>query len=238
MDIDMGALRALEREREISMEVLLEAIESALLAAYQHTPHPAREARVEIDSKTGVVTVIARDVDVDGEVEEWDDTPEGFGRVAASIARQVIFQRIRALEDEAVLGEFAGRADDIVSGVIQQGRDSRMVQVDLGNVEGLLPPHEQVPGESYPHGKRIRAYVVDARRGRRDPRLRFRAPTRTSCAAFSSLKFPRSPTVPWRLSRSRASRGTARKWRFARTSLGSMRRERASVLWVRACARS
>ena len=171
MDIDMGALRALEREREISMEVLLEAIESALLAAYQHTPHPAREARVEIDSKTGVVTVIARDVDVDGEVEEWDDTPEGFGRVAASIARQVIFQRIRALEDEAVLGEFAGRADDIVSGVIQQGRDSRMVQVDLGNVEGLLPPHEQVPGESYPHGKRIRAYVVDARRGPKGPSI-------------------------------------------------------------------
>ena len=83
----------------------------------------------------------------------------------------MIFQRIRALEDEAVLGEFAGRADDIVSGVIQQGRDSRMVQVDLGNVEGLLPPHEQVPGESYPHGKRIRAYVVDARRGPKGPSI-------------------------------------------------------------------
>ncbi|MDO5645357.1 MAG: transcription termination factor NusA [Dermabacter sp.] len=171
MDIDMGALRALERERDISMDVLLDAISQALLAAYQHTPHPARHARVEIDHKTGSVQVIAQDIDSDGNTEEWDDTPEGFGRVAASTARQVIFQRIRELEDEAVLGEFSGRADDIVSGVIQQGRDSRMIQVDLGSVEGILPPHEQVPGEEYPHGKRIRAYVVDTRRGPKGPSI-------------------------------------------------------------------
>lgn len=171
MDIDMGALRALERDREISMNVLLDAISQALLAAYQHTPHPARNARVDIDSKTGAVTVIAQDVDADGVAEEWDDTPEGFGRVAAATARQVIFQRIRELEDEAVLGEFSGRADDIVSGIIQQGRDARMIQVDLGTVEGLLPPHEQVPGEEYPHGRRIRAYVVDTRRGPKGPSI-------------------------------------------------------------------
>lgn len=171
MDIDMGALRALEREREISLDVLLDAISQALLAAYQHTPHPARNARVNIDPKTGAVTVIARDVDADGVEEEWDDTPEGFGRVAAATARQVIFQRIREFEDEAVLGEYSGRADDIVSGVIQQGRDARMIQVNLGTVEGMLPPHEQVPGEEYPHGKRIRAYVVDTRRGPKGPSI-------------------------------------------------------------------
>ena len=171
MDIDMGALRALERERDISIDALLDAIAQALHAAYQHTPHPARHARVEIDPRSGQVRVIAQDTDAQGNVEEWDDTPEGFGRVAAATARQVIFQRIREFEDEAVLGEFSGRADDIVSGIVQQGRDARMVYVNLGSVEGVLPPHEQVPGEQYPHGKRIRAYVVDARRGPKGPAI-------------------------------------------------------------------
>ncbi len=172
MDIDLSALRLLEREREIPMPVLLDAISQALLAAYHHTPHPARHARIDIDDRTGAVTVIAEDRDEDGVLlEEWDDTPEGFGRVAAATARQVIFQRIRELEDEAVLGEFSGRADELVSGVIQQGRDRTMVYVDLGTVEGELPPHEQVPGEDYSHGTRIRAYITDIRRGSKGPQI-------------------------------------------------------------------
>ncbi len=172
MDIDMGALRALERERDISLPVLLDAIRQALLVAYQHTEDPARSARVEIDERSGRVSVLAQERDEDGEVvREWDDTPAGFGRVAASTARQVIFSRIRELEDEAVMGEFASRNDDIVSGVIQQGRDPRMVQVDLGSVEAVLPPHERVPGEDYSHGRRIRAYVVETRRGPKGPQI-------------------------------------------------------------------
>ncbi|HIY23789.1 MAG TPA: transcription termination factor NusA [Candidatus Brachybacterium merdigallinarum] len=172
MDIDMGALRALERERDISLPVLLDAIRSALHAAYLHTDHPVRDSEVQIDEKTGRVAVIARERDGDGTVvEEWDDTPENFGRVAASTARQVIFQRIRDHEDDAVLGEYADRADDIVSGIIQQGRDPRMVLVDLGEVEAVLPPHERVPGEDYSHGRRIRAYVTEARRGPKGPQI-------------------------------------------------------------------
>jgi N utilization substance protein A len=172
MDIDMGALRALERERDISLPVLLDAIRSALHAAYLHTDHPVRDSEVMIDEKTGRVAVIARERDSDGTVvEEWDDTPENFGRVAASTARQVIFQRIRDHEDDAVLGEYADRADDIVSGIIQQGRDPRMVLVDLGEVEAVLPPHERVPGEDYSHGRRIRAYVTEARRGPKGPQI-------------------------------------------------------------------
>lgn len=171
MDIDMGALRTVEREREISLDVLLDAISKALLAAYQHTPHHAPNARVEIDAKSGRVSVIAQDVDADGELEEWDDTPEGFGRVAAAIARQVIFNRIRELEDEAVLGEFSGKSDDIISGVIQQSRDQRNIHIDLGTVEAVLPQHEQVPGEEYPHGKRIRAYVLETKRGPKGPSI-------------------------------------------------------------------
>lgn len=172
MDIDLGALRALERERDISLPVLLDAIRQALLVAYQHTSDPARHAHVEIDEKSGRVVVLARELDEDGSVlREWDDTPAGFGRVAASTARQVIIGRIRELEDEAVMGDFASRTDDIVSGVIQQGRDPRMVQVDLGTVEAVLPPHERVPGEDYYHGRRIRAYVVETRRGPKGPQI-------------------------------------------------------------------
>ena len=172
MDIDMGALRALERERDISLPVLLDAIRQALLMAYQHTEDHARSARVDIDERSGRVAVYAQETDETGAViREWDDTPAGFGRVAASTARQVIFQRLRELEDEAVMGEFASRSDDIVSGIIQQGRDPRMVQVDLGSVEGVLPPHERVPGEDYSHGRRIRAYVVETRRGPKGPQI-------------------------------------------------------------------
>ena len=172
MDIDMGALRALERERDIRLPVLLDAIRSALHAAYLHTDHPVRDSEVVIDETTGEVAVLARERDGDGTVlEQWDDTPENFGRVAASTARQVIFQRIRDLEDDAVLGEYADRADDIVSGIIQQGRDPRMVMVDLGEVEAVLPPHERVPGEDYSHGRRLRAYVTEARRGPKGPQI-------------------------------------------------------------------
>ncbi|WP_347041104.1 transcription termination factor NusA [Brachybacterium nesterenkovii] len=172
MDIDMGALRALERERDISLPVLLDAIRQALLMAYQHTEDHARSARIDIDERSGRVAVYAQETDETGAViREWDDTPAGFGRVAASTARQVIFQRLRELEDEAVMGEFASRSDDIVSGIIQQGRDPRMVQVDLGSVEGVLPPHERVPGEDYSHGRRIRAYVVETRRGPKGPQI-------------------------------------------------------------------
>lgn len=172
MDIDMGALRALERERDIRLPVLLDAIRQALHAAYLHTDHPVRTSEVVIDETTGKVAVIAREFGEDGEVlDEWDDTPEDFGRVAAATARQVIFQRIRDHEDEAVLGEYADRADDIVSGIIQQGRDPRMVQVDLGGVEAVLPPHERVPGEDYSHGRRLRAYVLEARRGPKGPQI-------------------------------------------------------------------
>ncbi|WP_298804896.1 transcription termination factor NusA [uncultured Pseudokineococcus sp.] len=185
MDIDMAALRALEREREIPLDVLVGAIENALLLAYQRTPGSAARARVELDRKSGRVTVWAREPQppapevADGEepppppppAREYDDTPTGFGRVATSTARQVIFQRLREAEDAAVLGEFQGREGDVISGLVQQGRDRSVVHVDLGAVEGVMPPAEQVPGESYPHGSRVRALVVSVRRGTKGPSI-------------------------------------------------------------------
>ncbi|KUG51546.1 transcription elongation factor NusA [Serinicoccus chungangensis] len=178
MDIDMAALRLLEREREIPMDVIAEAIEQALLSAYQRIEGHARHARVELDRSSGHVTVWAREdppVLEDGTRgepgPEYDDTPEGFGRVAASTARQVITQRMRDLEDDAILGDFRGREGDIVSGVIQQSNDPRRVLVDFGTIEGELPVSEQVPGESYEHGQRLRCYVVSAKRGMRGPHV-------------------------------------------------------------------
>jgi N utilization substance protein A len=172
MDINMTELRALEREREIPLGVLIPAIEQAMRLAYERTPGATAHARVDLDRRTGHVTVWAQEVDEDGVVtREWEDTPQGFGRVAASTARQVILQRLRDVEDAQVMGNFQGREGDIVAGIIQQGRDPRMVHLDLGGIEGILPPHEQIPGESYPHGDRIRALVLDVTRGPKGPSI-------------------------------------------------------------------
>ena len=189
MDIDLGALRALERERGISLDVLIPAIEQALLLAYERTEGHYRVARAELDRKTGHAVIWAREefeipaeegaLTEDGEPvrprrelgPEFDDTPTGFGRVAASTARQVIVQRLRDIEDEAILGDFKGREGDIVAGIIQQSPDARHVTVDFGTVEGILPLAEQVPGEKYIHGQRIRCYVVSVKRGQRGPQI-------------------------------------------------------------------
>jgi N utilization substance protein A len=211
MDIDMTALRALEHEKDISFDVVVEAIESALLSAY-HKTHGARtQARVELDRKTGHVTVWARDrldddepaeeaptepateptdateADDAGEgataepaaeapeprySEEYDDTPEDFGRFAAAIARQLIMQRLRDAEDEQKYGEFSGKVGDVVSGIIQQGSRPGDVMIDLGKVEALLPAAERVAEEKYAHGERIKAYVYEVEKGMRGPRVK------------------------------------------------------------------
>jgi transcription termination/antitermination protein NusA len=172
MDIDLSALRSLEAEKDISMDLGIRAIEDALLVAYHRTDGAAASARVEVDRKTGHVTVWARQAGPDGEeLGEYDDTPAGFGRIAATTARQIILQRLRDAEDELTFGEYAGREGDIVAGVIQQGRDPRAVLVDLGKIEAILPPTEQVPGERYVHGERIKCYVVHVKKGYRGPSI-------------------------------------------------------------------
>ena len=204
MDIDLAALRALERERDISLDILIPAIEQALLVAYHRTDGASRNARVELDRKSGHVVVWAKEEleqpepqpaatrpdsdDESGEDEqaappapverppreygpEFDDTPTGFGRIAAATARQVIVQRLRDLEDDAIMGDFKGREGDVVAGIIQQSPDPRVVTVDFGTVEGILPLAEQVPGERYVHGERLRCFVVSVRRGPKGPKI-------------------------------------------------------------------
>jgi len=118
------------------------------------------------------VTVWAREKDEEGEPgPEFDDTPHDFGRVAASTARQIILQRLRDAEDDVKFGEFSGREGDLVSGIIQQGRDPQDVLVDLGRLEAMLPGPERVPGERYEHGIRIKCLVISVRRGMRGPQV-------------------------------------------------------------------
>ena len=172
MDIDISVLRLLEREKDIPFDVLVSAIEEALLTAYEKSDGAVEGARVDLNRKTGHVIVLVPELDEAGNlVGEYDATPEGFGRVAASTARQVIMQRLRDAEDEQKYGHFAGVEGDIVSGVIQQGHDPRTVLVDLGKIEAIMPLAEQVPGERYQHGTRIRVYVVAVRRELRGPQI-------------------------------------------------------------------
>ena len=170
MDIDISALKGLTRERGLSLDYVVDAIEQALLVAYLHSAGAHESARVELDRTTGHVLVIADELNDEGEkIGEFEATPEGFGRVAASLARGVISQRLKAADDDATVAEFQAKEGDIVSGVIQQGSDRQLIFVNLGKVEGVLPPEESVPGEDYSHGTRIRCYVVAVKMGPKGP---------------------------------------------------------------------
>ncbi len=169
MDIDMSALRTLVSEKNIPFGLVVESIESALLTAYHRTEGSRRRARVALDRQSGHVTVWATEdaseLDEGVEPKEFDDTPSGFGRIASSIGMQVMMQRLRDAADDQTFGEYAGKEGDIVTGVVQQGNDPKNVLVDIGKLEAILPPQEQVPGEDYRHGTRLKCYVVAVRRG-------------------------------------------------------------------------
>ncbi len=176
MDIDVSALKSLVREKNLSLELVVESIEQALLVAYHKTPGCHSHARVQLDRKSGHVTVWAKEEFPNEEPElpptfgpEFDDTPSDFGRVAASTARQVLLGRLREAEGDATLIEFTGREGDLVSGVIQQGTNPRMIRVDLGKIEANLPPEEQSPGEIYTHGARLKCLVTGVRKGFKGP---------------------------------------------------------------------
>lgn len=176
MDIDLGLLRTIEREKDIPFAELVTIIEQAILTAYaKHTTpdgEPPEGARAQLDQKTGHVAIFVpvRD-DEDVVIGEEETTPDDFGRIAAFAAKQVISQRLRDIADDAVLGEFRGKEGDIVAGVVQQGPNPRMVHVDLGSVEAILPPEEQVPGEEYAHGSRLRVYVTSVSKGTKGPSI-------------------------------------------------------------------
>jgi len=183
MDIDLSVLKLMESEREIPFDELVVIIEQAILTAYekhtgiadyrgQRSDPDAPRARVELDRKTGHVTIFIPIVDDEGlKVGEEVDSPEDFGRIAAHAAKQVINQRLRDIGDDRILGEYRGKDGDIVSGIVQQGPNPRMIHINLGEVEAILPPEEQVPGEAYEHGSRLRVYVTKVEKGTKGPSI-------------------------------------------------------------------
>ena len=235
MDIDLTVLRSLESEKDISLDQAIKAIEDALLVAYHKSEGASTSARVEVDRKSGHVTVWAIQTGPDGTaVREYDDTPAGFGRIAATTARQVILQRLRDVEDELTFGEYAGREGDIVAGVIQQGKDPRTVLVDLGKLEAVLPPAEQVPGERYVHGERIPVTCCMCA-GHRGPSVTLSRTHPGLVKKLFALEVPEMPPARWRSSRSPARPGTAPRSQSGPTSRASTPRAPASARWAAGC---
>jgi N utilization substance protein A len=167
----MEALEVIEREKGVPKVALMEALANALQTAYKRLPRAAEEAVVELDPDSGEITVIAQELDEDGNVvREWDDTPKDFGRIAAQTAKQVIMQRIREVERDLKYDEYAGREGGIVTGIVQQG-DSRYTLLDLGKVEALLPQAEQINHERLEQGARVKAYIVEVRKTSKGPQI-------------------------------------------------------------------
>jgi len=175
MNVDITALRMIERDKGIGFDDLIRTLENALLSAYRHTDHFNPHARAEVDRKSGEIRILAQEIGPDGTVtDEWEDTPADFGRIAATTARQVILQRLRDVDNERTFGDFAGKEHDLITGTVTT--DARVnargvVVVSLGDVEGVIPAGEQVPGENYAHGQRLKCYVVSVVRGLRGPQI-------------------------------------------------------------------
>lgn len=173
------ALIELEKEKGIKMDKLIEALKLAFVSAYKKNYQVEYECRVDIDEKTGeikVFKILEEGESTDnasgdeGKRNEVEVTPDNFGRIAAQTAKQVIRQKLKEAEREIMYDEFKDRAGDMVTGIVQQS-DARFTLVDLGKVEALLPPYEQVPRERYKHGERIKVYISDVRNTTKGPQV-------------------------------------------------------------------
>ncbi|MFH2073342.1 MAG: transcription termination factor NusA [Actinomycetota bacterium] len=159
----MDELHALEREKGVPADTILEALANALVSAYKRTPGAAQEARVTIDPDTGEITVYGQELDEDENVtREWEDTPDDFGRIAAQTAKQVIVQRLRDAKRAQVFEVYQGREGDLVTGIVQQS-DHRYVILDLGNAEAVMPSGERIPYERLERGARVKALILEVR---------------------------------------------------------------------------
>ncbi|MDO5719171.1 MAG: transcription termination factor NusA [Actinomycetaceae bacterium] len=172
MEIDMRALREVGASLEIDGDTLVSAIEEALLKVYHKRPGAIPQARINIDQRTGRVTVMATEFDEeDNPIGEFDDTPKEFDRIATATARSIIAQRLREADDSKVLGEFRDRTGSVVVGTVEANRNPHVTLLRVGEFEAILPESEKVPGETYEHGTVIRAYVVDVTRGEKGARI-------------------------------------------------------------------
>jgi N utilization substance protein A len=172
MSVDVEALIALTIERQIPLEKMISFIENAVTEGYRELPEAKAQGRAVLNRDTGEIAIHVPLFDEEGIYSETIvDEPEGFDRTIKSIVRKEIKQRMRAQNDAGIVEEFSANVGDVISGIIQQGRDAEMVYVDLGKVEGIIPPTEQIAGESYVHGQRIKAFVVEVKQGLKGPEV-------------------------------------------------------------------
>ena len=172
MGVDIEALKQLTDAKGMPLEQLIQAIEAGVLTAYSETLEPNRYARVQLDRETGDIAIFVPEFNELGErVAEKVLEVEGFDRTATSTARQVIKLQMRATNDAEIVGEFTASVGDVISGIVQQGRDPKMINVNLGRTEGRIPPQEQVPGEVFNHGDRIKCFVVEVKQGLKGPEI-------------------------------------------------------------------
>jgi len=167
----MNELEALERDKGVSKEMILDALANALVSAYKRNPGAAEEARVTIDPDTGEITVYGQELDEDGNVvDEWEDTPDDFGRIAAQTAKQVIVQRLRDAKRAQVFDIYEGREGDLVTGIVQQS-DHRYLILDLGNAEAVMPAAERIPYERLERNARVKALILEVRAETKGPQI-------------------------------------------------------------------
>ena len=187
------AIEALEREKGISKDVLIDAIESALVSAYKKNYGTSQNVRVNIDRETGDIDVfMRRDIveevedpfsqasleeaqEIDpayelGDVIEYQVTPRDFGRIAAQTAKQVVVQRIRETERGMIYDDYISRQSEVVTGIVQRISNDT-VFVSMGRAEGILAPNEQIPGERYRVNERIKVYVMDVKKTTKGPQV-------------------------------------------------------------------
>lgn len=180
------ALHDLEKEKGIEFEILIEAIEAALISAYKKNFGTLQNVRVVFDQETGDIKVFSRKTVVEevsddrmeilldkarkldpryelGDLVEIEVTPKNFGRIAAQTAKQVVVQRIREAERDLIYDEFSNREGDIIAGLVQR-LENRTVLIDLGKTEAILSPNEQILGEQYHQGMRIKTYIVEVKK--------------------------------------------------------------------------
>ncbi len=187
------AMRQLTAERDLPMDVIIEAVQNALAATYKRQYGQVPDVRVVLDTDTGEFHVYAEKTvvievqdeamqislkDVENypgnpglhEAVEVEVTPPNFGRIAAQTAKQTILQRIQEAERDLVYEEFANREGEVLTGTIERVEPRGMI-VNLGKAEAVLPPQEQVPRERYRLGQRLKVYLVKVDRGMRTPQL-------------------------------------------------------------------
>lgn len=187
------ALQEITKEKGIDKEVIFVALENALISAYKKNYGTSQNVKVTIDRTTGDSHVYAQKTvseDVEdtllqisiedakkinpiyniGDIVDIEVTPKDFGRIAAQNARQRVFQEIREAERDIIYQEFLEKENDIVTGIVQK-REKQNVLIDLGRIETLLMSNEQIKGEHYNHGDRLKFYIVEVKKTTKGPQI-------------------------------------------------------------------